>query len=761
MDEVPNKPKLALNTSSGNNSPDSNNKLSKKVPSVPPSPFSSSYNRHSNNLLNEELFNFSCELPRVPYAESPNSINRLVLNPIEFEKYVWLGVCACFDALFYCFSFLPVKIAISSYIGLKSIITGNNNLLFAKHIHALIQGFILVTVLFILFLFSDYTNGYIIISKITWTKLYVLFGLFAVLDLMLERVGKRLTGHLSWSVSNSNLRGYTCFITVAYVLIHCYVLILQMNVIANAIDTGQEMLGLLVSVKVTDLKDGWKSFDRETLFRSTLSDIGSRFKWIIFLLLIAMQKFTKIYTIPKSILLATNSVNSNFLQLAYNYSGQVVEYLLNLTPATLLLHLQALFSTIYSLVYEFSEKLLFALFSPSFADQFQYNNYNSNNIHAVNFVNQNGTLKAVSNVLPSAVNPQNSGSYSYSFNIFGLFSSNNPAANINTELQIDSLTILHVWLPYFLYSALMTLTILCLIDWLKHCTLALFNMNWLDNSIYVQFQQRVSAFYLNAPKLGLGENETTIFALAHFDFMNLPFTILLVRELFTLSLAVVNSCWYSNSVKFWLNVEVWMDYQAKYRCSIYNNTVDSTKTLNNSATSSTMTFFQAALLLLALRIIMFLTFIMMKIIIRLILRGRARYYQKNSPLPVNLKQNLALEVTPLKKSKKSVRIVSPYSENEEKRPKQFGTGRNLHSGAQNNGNNGEIADGMGENRPNKQRKESVGVFSLLKTAVMKGAKTLSKEEAAELARQIAAAQAEQAENNGLIDEEDEEHDDDS
>lgn len=114
--------------------------------------------------------------------------------------------------------------------------------------------------------------------------------MFAILDTLLERIGARLTGNLTWACSEHRYRLTVVIASIFYVLAHCIILMMQISTLHSAIDGGNEVLGLLASVKFSDIKDGFRStHTTETMFRSALGDVATRFKWLIFLMLVKKQ----------------------------------------------------------------------------------------------------------------------------------------------------------------------------------------------------------------------------------------------------------------------------------------------------------------------------------------------------------------------------------------------------------------------------------------------------------------------------------------
>ena len=657
---------------------------------------SSSTSRHrslSSHDLDGELFNWSGPLPRVPFFEdaSRNVIN-LYSNPRAHEGVVWVGLCCCLDALLYCFSFLPFKILIAVLAWIRSMIARmihrlgeifccrqrrpksrrtvststsfdstisdsgdssesvSHTALQPQHIHALLQGLIITFALLGVNMLIEYVNlnTYKTISKMaSWVKLYVLFNLFAVFDLILERVGKRMTGYLNWAVVVGNRTSRVAIVAAssAYVLLHCLVLTCQISTIHSAVDNGAEVLGVLINVKLSDLKDGFRtSLDHETLFKLSLQDVANRFKWIVFLFLIGIQKLFRLYTLPTVAELQQIRMSWSWLPFIGRYQhteGWIEGWWKSVVESTFMSQISSLqywsdlATTCMASFRSYVSELIVGTFSPSISAAIS-----SDAVY----------------VLPVAP-----GLASLNKSPFQLFTSKPPTfASIGTIgdeqsidptlLLVDAISILPVWLPTFLYSAVVTFIIVCMIDFVKHSTLALFNPDWLTPRVYKSHQKRLSSFFLLAPKLGLGDQKSSSFALAHFDFISLPLTVMIVRELWSMSIAVVNSCWWGSLWLDLLGKNVIIDTTIRQRCAIWYQQVH----LLNASLTYTIpipppslagvtpsiraqwlmaedpnnNFWLAASLLFAFRVGVFVFMCCCKVMIRLILRAYAKRHHE-------------------------------------------------------------------------------------------------------------------------------------
>lgn len=193
----------------------------------------------------------------VPYTEPVSTLQCAVSNPIAFEQFTLISMLACLDSLLYYLSFLPINILMSLMQLSRSMIAGRSASPYEnKSVHIVLQGVIMAVVLCMISLLQDYgiagtyIDTYSQIIGITWTRLYVLYNLFAIAELILERVGIRLNGHLHYAVLHSTARTTTTILSILYVLLHCYVLQLQISTLHTAFDQSNELLSLLSATKV-------------------------------------------------------------------------------------------------------------------------------------------------------------------------------------------------------------------------------------------------------------------------------------------------------------------------------------------------------------------------------------------------------------------------------------------------------------------------------------------------------------------------------
>jgi len=169
-------------------------------------------------------------------------------------------------------------------------------MVYPRHTLALMQGGIVLACCLALSLAQmDLNDVYSRVGRAaTWTRLHTLFLVFAALDTLMEQLGQRVTGYLSWCVSHRERRTVILFTTWLSVFLHCLVLNLQVSTLHQAIDMGNEILSLLVTVKftATDLKAGLRltNLSSEDVLKSCASDIVARFKWLILLGMILIFK---------------------------------------------------------------------------------------------------------------------------------------------------------------------------------------------------------------------------------------------------------------------------------------------------------------------------------------------------------------------------------------------------------------------------------------------------------------------------------------
>ncbi|KJE91785.1 hypothetical protein CAOG_002870 [Capsaspora owczarzaki ATCC 30864] len=211
------------------------------------------------------------------------------------QRLILLGNAICLDVLLYCFTVLPLRVAASLFRLMRYPSRRS-----ATQIYATIQGaIVLCAVIAVDQLDVSETAYYFMRSQMNWAKLYSCFQLFSALDILVEQCGRRITGSLVWSVLNRSQRLLMAIVTFIYVFAHASIILVQIASVHVALDQGSELLSLMLSVQLVELKAAMvTSMTRVQLFKTCLTDIAQQFRWLIILFTIYVDKLSR-YTPEK------------------------------------------------------------------------------------------------------------------------------------------------------------------------------------------------------------------------------------------------------------------------------------------------------------------------------------------------------------------------------------------------------------------------------------------------------------------------------
>lgn len=254
--------------------------------------------KRARRLIRGEFYDWTSDLADQPFNQSPEAIFAIKDVVVELERFVTFGLCLCLDVILFCFSFLPLQVVIAAVHVFRSLVFPCKKLvIYPKHIYALIQGLVIASTVFLLsFLDLDLTDNYERIGRaLNFTRLHTLFLVFEATDALLNAFNQRVSGSLVWCVTHKKHRIAMTIITILAVLVHSSVMNMQVSTLHKAINGGEEMLGLLLAVKLTatDLKAGlqFSKLKSSTAFNTELvNDVVNRFRWITFLSMIMYFK---------------------------------------------------------------------------------------------------------------------------------------------------------------------------------------------------------------------------------------------------------------------------------------------------------------------------------------------------------------------------------------------------------------------------------------------------------------------------------------
>lgn len=377
-----------------------------------------------------------------------------------------------------------------------------------------------------------------------------------------------------------------------------------------------------------DIRDGTRAdWTRAQLFRCSLIDSSQRFKWILFIAIVGSQKCLRLY--PMSHTSTTDTSLFNIIQQAmHSYSkflfdpSSVIDWLPHLTGY--LDHPRQLIQS--SVMFVFSPYVYSDVVQPvtSSATATAPLTAAVPASHNVYLSLHNVWSKVVSTLNTTAIDSTTHTLPHESHASSGL---DMLTQHCKTGL-VDAFDGLSIWLTSYLYNVLTILVILVLIDYVKHATIALYNKS-ITSDTYRSFCKQVSNAYVTAEPVGIDDSKDT-FTASHFDFLAMPLAVIVLRELWHLTLALVNSCMFGRLTWYLFGVNLVISPSSVARCKYYAEVSLPAETTAWHTTAHsiepTRVLMYSVAALLALRLAVFLCFCSAKIFTRLCIRAIALSY---------------------------------------------------------------------------------------------------------------------------------------
>jgi hypothetical protein len=272
------------------------------TPSPPPSPSATKpFDAQQFSLmkyLQVEMFGVQTK-PQVESSAATENIDNFLNVPASLERLLFFGTFVCLDVFLYVLTFLPVRIAYSLTLLLKTLFYPKSPGLHFRRTHAydLMRAVFLIVGCLVLRA-MNMSRVYHYIRGQSMIKLYVLTAMLEVFDKLLSSFGQDAFDSLYWSTRERQhywkIAPRFCIVAV-YVCVHSLMLFLHVATLTVAINSqDQALLTLLISNNFAEIKSFvFKKFDKQNLFQLSCSDIVERFKISLFLLVILIVNLTQ------------------------------------------------------------------------------------------------------------------------------------------------------------------------------------------------------------------------------------------------------------------------------------------------------------------------------------------------------------------------------------------------------------------------------------------------------------------------------------
>lgn len=216
--------------------------------------------------------------------------------PRELERFVGYGFLQCADAFLSVLTLLPVRFALAAGL-LGARLVGRRRLQPAESCD-LLKGLVLLGT-WLLAAQVDTSMLYHIVKSQSVIKLYIFFNMLEVADKLFSSFGQDILDALLWTATEPEPRrarrrlGLLAHLTLAlaYVLLHCLLVMLQATTLSVAINSqNKALLTIMMSNNFVELKGMvFKKFAKNNLFQMACSDVRERFHYVVLLLVVIVQ----------------------------------------------------------------------------------------------------------------------------------------------------------------------------------------------------------------------------------------------------------------------------------------------------------------------------------------------------------------------------------------------------------------------------------------------------------------------------------------
>ncbi|XP_037516692.1 protein TAPT1 homolog [Rhipicephalus sanguineus] len=216
--------------------------------------------------------------------------------PRALEIFVGYGFLQCADAFLSVLTLLPVRFTLA--VGLFGArLVGRRRLQPAESCD-LLKGLVLLGT-WLLVSQVDMSMLYHIVKSQSVIKLYIFFNMLEVADKLFSSFGQDILDALLWTAAEPEqprarrrlVLLAQLAVALAYVLLHCVLVMLQATTLSVAINSqNKALLTIMMSNNFVELKGMvFKKFAKNNLFQMACSDVRERFHYVVLLLMVIVQ----------------------------------------------------------------------------------------------------------------------------------------------------------------------------------------------------------------------------------------------------------------------------------------------------------------------------------------------------------------------------------------------------------------------------------------------------------------------------------------
>lgn len=221
-------------------------------------------------------------------------------TPQHLEKFLFFGFLLCLDVFLFIFTFLPLRIVIALFRGLRRLCSPNERgILNAVQKVDILKGLIVVLVS-LLMQSIDTSVIYHVVRVQSVIKLYVVYNMLDMADKLLASFGQDVLDALYWTATEPRGRRREhvgilphLLLSLAYVSAHVLLNLSQAIVLNVAINSfSKALLTIMISNQFIEIKSSvFKRFEKNNLFQMSCSDARERFYYFIILSVVALRNF--------------------------------------------------------------------------------------------------------------------------------------------------------------------------------------------------------------------------------------------------------------------------------------------------------------------------------------------------------------------------------------------------------------------------------------------------------------------------------------
>lgn len=241
-------------------------------------------------------------------SSAPTLVSNFLEVPLKFERVQFVGILVCTDILLFAFTHLPMRFFYALFmIPLEITVFIVNGFLWRgqylkpTHIYDIFYSFLLIFGgSLIMVLDFEVIYGYIAAKDQKMLKLYTIFFMADVLDILLLKLGTTLLDacdSLFWragSVSSYFRLLQYYILTHIYVVLHTTVIFIHIATLLAAIlndtENATSLIAVLISSNFKELTSHvFKKMNKESLFNLVCNEITERFRLLVFIICMMMR----------------------------------------------------------------------------------------------------------------------------------------------------------------------------------------------------------------------------------------------------------------------------------------------------------------------------------------------------------------------------------------------------------------------------------------------------------------------------------------